>query len=320
MNEMFLNAAKTVVEQCLRVQETETVLVITDRPEREIGYAIFEAAKECAGETMIMEIIPRSIHGEEPPESVAEIMRTVDVIIAPTFRSISHTQARLKANESGTRIATMPGILHETFVRAMNVKYSEVANISCELAERLSAAKTARVVTEHGTDIFMSLEGRKGHADTGLIHRKGDFGNLPAGEAYIAPSEGTAGGTIVIDGAIGDTGILESDDYIKIRVENGYATEIDGDRASTYLSGIFALHPKDARNIAELGIGTNPAARLCGSILEDEKVLGTIHIAMGNNALMGGTVDVPIHLDGILLSPTLYLDGKLIMKMGKFSI
>ncbi|RKZ29694.1 aminopeptidase [bacterium] len=320
MEDKLLNSASTAVKQCLAVNETETVAIITDQLEREIAYALFEVCKQVARETIIVEIIPRQHHGEEPPSAVAKLMQEVDVIIAPTFRSLSHTQARRKASDSGVRIATMPGILRETFIRAMNVNYNSIAEDSENIAEMLSAARNARIITANGTDIAMKLEGRRGIADTGILHRKGAFGNLPGGEAYIAPIEKSASGTIVIDGAIGDTGVLNSDDYITIRVVDGSAREIDGGRAATYLASLLATQPKDARNIAEFGIGTNPSARLCGNILEDEKVRGTIHIALGDNASMGGNVSVPIHLDGIILAPTVYLDGKMIMERGKFKI
>ncbi len=320
MEDRFLKAAQTVVQRCLAVKSDETVLVVADQPEREIGNAIFEAAKEHCAEAFFLEIIPREHHGEEPPAQVAELMRAVDVVIAPTFRSLSHTEARRNACKSGTRIATLPGILRETFVRAMVTDYSKIFDLSTKLADMLSAAKTARVVSDSGTDIAMSLEGRRGIADTGIYHNSGDFGNLPAGEAYIAPLESTANGVFVIDGSIGDTGVLATDDKIKIRVENGFATEIDGSRASAYLVGVLSQFTKDARNIAELGIGTNSAARLCGNILEDEKVLGTIHIALGDNASMGGNVHIPSHLDGIMTAPTLWLDGKTVMEHGRLKV
>lgn len=318
MDNRFLMAAQTVVKQCLAVKSDETVLVVTDQPEREIGYTIFEASKEHAAEAVFMEIIPRENHGEEPPVVIAEAMKNVDVVIAPTFRSISHTEARRNACNAGTRVATMPGILRETFIRAMATDYGKISRMSRELADRLSAAKTARVISERGTDVVLSIEGRRGHADTGILHNPGDFGNLPAGESYIAPIEGSASGVIVIDGSIGDTGVLVSDDKITIRVEDGYASEINGLRAAAYLVGVLSRFTKDARNIAELGIGLNPAARLCGNILEDEKVMGTVHIALGDNASMGGNVHIPIHLDGIILAPTLWLDGKMVMESGKF--
>jgi leucyl aminopeptidase (aminopeptidase T) len=161
----------------------------------------------------------------------------------------------------------------------------------------------------------MSLAGRTGNADTGVYHNPGDFGNLPAGEAYIAPLEGTANGVFVVDGAMAGAGHLG--ERIKINVRDGYATDIEGGAAAAALQQMIDPLGRLARNIAELGIGTNEKARITGTVLEDEKVMGTIHIALGDNSHMGGTVAVPSHLDGIVLAPTVVVDGVTIMESGK---
>jgi leucyl aminopeptidase (aminopeptidase T) len=160
----------------------------------------------------------------------------------------------------------------------------------------------------------MSIEGRNGIADTGLLTERGAFGNLPAGEAFLAPVEGTAAGTIVVDGSVGDSGALT--DPITLVVSAGYVTEIRGD-ASGGLEKLLQPHGRDAYSIAELGIGTNDRARIVGNVLEDEKVLGTVHIAMGNNAFMGGKVNVPSHHDAVLRRPDLLIDGTAIMRAGE---
>ncbi|RQW81586.1 MAG: aminopeptidase, partial [Geobacter sp.] len=103
---------------------------------------------------------------------------------------------------------------------------------------------------------------------------------------------------------------------ISIKVKNGYATEIKGGALAKKLTKQLDEVGRDARNIAEFGIGTNDSAKLSGILLEDEKVLGTIHIALGNNVSMGGNVNVPLHLDGVIKKPTVYLDGKLLMEDG----
>jgi len=79
-------------------------------------------------------------------------------------------------------------------------------------------------------------------------------------------------------------------------------------------------HGQAGRNIAELGIGTNDQAKITGLILEDEKVMGTVHIALGDNMSMGGTVSVQSHLDGLIKKPTVYLDGRVIMEKGNLLI
>ena len=135
----------------------------------------------------------------------------------------------------------------------------------------------------------------------------------------MAPVEGTSNGVFVVDGSMAGLGLIKNAN-IKIEVENGYATKITGGKMASKLKQQLDGVGKQARNIAEFGIGTNDSAKLSGILLEDEKVMGTIHIALGNNVSMGGSVNVPIHLDGIIKKPTVYLDGKMIMENGKLFI
>lgn len=311
-------AAQTAVSNCLRVRRGETVLVITDEPLRKIGYLFWGVAKDLGAEAILTELIPRESHGEEPPQALAKFMKEADVLIIPTSMSLSHTDARREATKAGARCVTLPGIREETMCRALNADYEKIAGKSRKVAQILSEGKKAEVTTPAGTQITMSLEGRQGHADTGLVFNPGDFSNLPAGEGYIAPIEGTAEGKIVIDGAIADTGVM--DEVIELTVREGFVEEIKGGRWAKYLRGLVEPHGKLGRNIAELGIGTNDKAKLIGNVLEDEKVLGTVHIAMGDNASMGGNVSVASHLDAILLRPSLKVDGKVIMEEGKLII
>jgi len=315
MDKLF-KAAQVAINNCLAVKKGESVLVITDEPERKIGYAFWEAAKEVGSEAMLLEILPRSSNGEEPPEAVAKFMKDFDVLIIPTSKSMSHTKARRDACEAGARCVTLPGILEDTMERTLNADYHEIAQRSIKLAEVVSQGRRAKVTTPAGTDISMSLEERECHADTGLVHNPGDFSNLPAGEAYIAPVEGTANGIIIVDGAM--VGKIKKP--IKIMVKDGFATQITGDRSAEELEKILEPFGQPGRNIAELGIGTNHKARIVGSVLEDEKVMGTVHMALGDNKSMGGNVSVQSHLDGILLKPTLWIDDKKIMEDGELKI
>jgi leucyl aminopeptidase (aminopeptidase T) len=312
----LIKAARVAMSNCMALKKGESVLVITDEPERKIGYALWEAAKELVSEAMLLEIMPRSSNGEEPPEMVAKFMRDFDVLMIPTSKSMSHTRARRDACEAGVRCATLPGILEDTMERTLNADYNEIAQRSVKLAAIVGPGKSARVTTPGGTDITMSIEGRECHADTGLVHNPGDFSNLPAGEAYIAPVEGTANGVIVVDGAM----VGKVKKPIKIVVKDGYATEITGGSSAEELEQILEPFGQPGRNIAELGIGTNDKAKIVGSVLEDEKVMGTVHMALGDNKSMGGNVSVQSHLDGILLKPTLWIDDRKIMENGELKV
>lgn len=315
MDKLF-KAAQVAMSNCLAVKKGETVLVITDAPERKVGYAFWEAARDVGSEAMLLEILPRSSNGEEPPGAVAKFMKDFDVLIIPTSKSMSHTNARREACQAGARCVTLPGIIEDTMERTLNADYNEIAERSIKLAEMVNRGKTARVTTPAGTDISMKLEGRECHADTGLVHNPGDFSNLPAGEAYVAPVEGTANGIIVVDGAM----VGKVKQPIKIVVKDGFATEITGGSSARELEEILEPFGQPGRNVAELGIGTNHKAKIVGSVLEDEKVMGTVHMALGDNKSMGGNVSVQSHLDGILLKPTLRIDETVIMQDGVLKI
>lgn len=312
--DLLKKAARNAVKHCLAIKPKEKVLVITDEPLRKIGYYFFEAAREAGAEVVLTEILPRARNGEEPPSPVAELMKLFEVLIIPTSKSLSHTQARREACQQGARCATLPGILADTMKRTLNADYSKIAERSNRVAQAMQGGRVIHLRTKSGTDITFSMEGRNPHPDTGVVHNPGDFSNLPAGEAYLAPVEGTAQGVMVIDGAM--AGIGKVNKPIKMRVKDGFVVEISGGAEAKILQKLLEPVGQLAYNVAELGIGTNDKAKIIGSVLEDEKVLGTVHMAIGDNMSMGGTVSVPSHLDGIMTRPTLEVDGKVIMKEG----
>lgn len=311
-------AATIVVRDCLGVKESEEVLIVVDEKSHAIGEALFDAAKGLGAEVVLMEMIEREVHGSEPPRVVAEAMKNADVVIAPTSKSLTHTKARIEATGKGVRIASMPTITEDIMKRTMSADYLKIKERTLKLAQLLSEGKQARVTTPAGTEVTFSLEGRKALADTGILHNKGDFGNLPAGEACIAPIEGKTSGVAIIDATMAGVGLLKTP--IKLVIKDGYVVEISGGPEAEALSKLLQDKGKEAKNIAELGIGTNEKATPSGNPLEDEKVMGTVHIGLGNNVAFEGEVDAPVHLDGIMKSPTLIIDDKTVIEDGKLLI
>jgi leucyl aminopeptidase (aminopeptidase T) len=303
---MTSNGADKVME-CFNVKRGETVLIVvdTDTPES-IGESLFEAAGKSGCEVMKIIMLPRARHGEELPDSVAEAMKNADVVIAPTSMSLTHTQARINACKAGARVASMPGITQSMMSSGgMTADYNQVNAIAIELNRRLEKIKEVRVVTELGTDILFNVEGAAWMMDTGICHEPGSSANLPAGELYIAPKD--ANGVFVVDGSMSGFGILDS--KLEFTVKDRYVTDIKGKQADRFVSMLEAVGKK-ARNVAELGIGINPMARIIGNVLEDEKVGGTVHIAIGDNSTFGGDVIAGIHLDGIITEPRVFADGE----------
>ncbi len=314
----LLSAAKVAVVDCMGLKSGETVLVITDEPLRKIGYALWRAARDQGNEVILTEIVPRKSNGQDPPPAVAELMTKVDLVLCPTSKSLTHTDARRTASSMGVRIGTLPGVTEEIMVRCMNADYHAIADRTHRVCRRMEATTTIRVTAPAGTDITFPITGRKAHASTGLFREKGLWGNLPTGEAYLAPIEGAGNGVVVVDGSMAGIGKLSAP--IKIKVQDGYATEITGGPEAAVLERLLEPHGKPARTLAEFGIGTNDKAILSGVILEDEKVMGTIHLAFGDNASMGGSVHVASHLDGLVTRPTVTFDGVEVMKNGNLLI
>lgn len=310
------SAAGSVLASSLALKQGERLLVVTDPAHRRVGEALFEAGSELGAEAALAVMLPREADGQEPPEHVAAAMAASDIVVVPTTRSLTHTQARLRAVERGARVATMPGITEDMFrAGAITADYEEVERLTERVAAVLNSAREALVVTgDHR--LSMSVEGRGAIASTGVLREPGRSGNLPSGEAFLAPVEGTAEGELLVDGSISGIGKLSKP--MLLEISEGRLSSASGPEEERLLE--LLDHSKEGRNVAELGIGTNDKARLTGVTLEDEKIYGTIHVAFGSNDTFGGVVAAGVHLDAVTLQPALYLDDHLIVFGGSVVI
>jgi leucyl aminopeptidase (aminopeptidase T) len=312
-NRNIVEAAKKLIVNCMGTKPSEKLLIVADEKTSELGYGFAAAGRECGFETTFVEA-PAQEKGE-PPEPVAAAMAAADVEFLLTSMSYSHVKARIAATEKGVRVASMPMMTVDIAENYLDADYPYIKEVSMKYADMLTEAKSVRVVTEKGTDITLDVTGRGGHADTGDLTEEGALGNLPAGEAYLAPLEDGATGVIVVDGTIAYVGALEDD--IRLEVKDGRIVDISGGRSAESLKEFLSDKDSEADGIAEFGIGTNPAAKIIGHPLVDEKVWGTIHIAFGTNESMGGTRSSDIHYDCIINSPTVWIDDVKIMDAGK---
>ncbi len=302
------DAAETALTQCLGLGSDETCVIVTDDKRRRIGETLYTVASGLTDDPVIVRYPPGPQHGAEPPQPVAAALRKADVFLAPTTKSISHTRARGSACDAGARGATLPGITESVFVAGLDADYDAIAAHSETMFEQVVGADEIRVTSPQGTDITFEIGDREWLLDTGLVHAQGGFSNLPAGEIFVAPECAT--GTYVVDGTMRPHGLLAADQHLRFEVENGYVTDISDDEIREQIETAAEQVGRDASNLAELGIGTNVGVdELVGSVLLDEKAAGTVHIAIGDNAGIGGETDAPLHLDGILREPTVFADG-----------
>jgi leucyl aminopeptidase (aminopeptidase T) len=209
----------------------------------------------------------------------------------------------------------MPGITMDMLnAGGLKADYNEVESKTNIIADMLTEGCEINIKSAKGCDFTADIKGRKAEADTGVLRKKGSFCNLPAGEGFIAPVEGRASGVLVFDGSFGGIGVLEGE--LRLEVENGRVENASGYKAKELME-ILEGH-EHGNEVAEIGIGTNPGARLIGNVLEDEKVFGTAHVAFGDNHVFGGKNRTDIHVDGIIKMPDVILDGEMLIEKGRF--
>jgi aminopeptidase len=310
-------AVEAVVRDCLAVAAEDEVLVVCNPATDGLGERLRSVAQEAGAEATLAVIGERESHAAEPPRTVAAAMLAADVVIAPTVQSLSHTASRKAASEAGARVASMPGVTEEMLARVMSADMGELRRRGEAICAALDRGAEARITCAGGSDLRLGLETRSSIVDAGDLSARGAFGNLPCGEGFIAPLEGSAQGTLVVDGSIAGVGRVGRP--VRLTVREGHLTDAVGVEGEELL-GLLTAHGADGTNVAELGIGTNEEAILTGNILEDEKILGTAHIAFGASAAIGGTVQVPVHLDCVMLKPTVEVDGEALVRGGELLV
>jgi leucyl aminopeptidase (aminopeptidase T) len=287
-------------------KRTERLLVVTDLPSIEVGRALFdEATKVCKANMMVIQ--PTGQHGREPPKEVAKAMLNYDILFCPTTYSLTHTNAVRAARDRGARTATLPGITVPVFVRGMKADYKRILVFGEKLRKKYERAKWAHV-TAKKTDFWVPLAGRRILNDKARLWRKGALSNLPAGEVGLSPTERKTYGWFT---AYDSEAVKRGTTFVVGRGRVVACSDLKFKR--------FLWQKPSRRNVAEFSIGTNPTTRLSGNILEDEKVLGTCHVAVGDSKSLYGKVDSDVHQDFIIRKPTIHFDNTLIMKEGVFA-
>jgi len=291
---------ESIMKKNFKFNTDVKILVITDDSTKRLGTTFFNSLKELGWDSELNIMSDRKKSGEEPTPEIAKNILKYKIVFCLTRHSLTHTVARKKANEKGISFITMPGITEDMFINgAINANYEKVEEKTLKMSEKLTN-HTKIIIKTKDNKLTIPIGDRISLSSTGVFHKLGDSGNLPSGEAYVAPLEYQANGDIEINGSISGIGLLNSP--IKLTIEKGRliaATGVKGDEL------LKILGDGEGRILAEFGIGTNFAARITGNILEDEKANNTIHIAFGSNHTFGGVVKTDVHIDCVTQSPQL---------------
>ena len=315
----LIQSAEKLVREVIGVKKEDKVLVVTDAEKLMVGKVFSLSCRGLGAETVLTILPLTGEHGNEPPATIAAAMKAADVVFAPTTHAITHTRARLDAFAAGARVVILRGVTADMMVKGgMTVDFHDLKEKTEKVSQILTDADEITVTSEAGTDATFSVAGRKAFSLDGFFHQDYGFAALPPGEAPTCPVEGTMNGSLVFDYSMDGIGKLSQP--LKLEVKDGEAISVSGGIEDVqFLEKIFE-RDATARNIAEFAVGTNPNARLIGNLAEDKKLAGTVHFAIGDNESLGGKVRSSIHLDGLMLKPTVLADKKLLVEKGKLAL
>lgn len=341
-------AARVTVDQVLRIEPGERVLVVTN-PEPDVWTisAALAAAAAARGASVSLLLQERRTSLQRAEDAVIHAMRSEpEVIVSVSAEKLGKDRFGLEKpyrfpgvkgawdhifngllGARRCRALWAPSITLDMFGRTVPVDYALMAARAARLRKALNAADRIHVASLGGTDIEIGVRGRRAFADDGDFSRPGKGGNLPAGEVYISPALGDAEGLLVLDGSLSladGSGAFVPRKPVLLEVRGGFVVRLDGGAGARRFERSLALgeeaargmagkpgwsrakvlrYAQGARHLGELGIGLNPAARVTGNMLEDEKILGTCHVALGANYDEDGPAFT--HLDCVVQKPTI---------------
>lgn len=318
----MMKGVRILIDVCAGVKKGEKVLIVTDMEMVEIAEVLASAVHEREGDLTIAVMTPRKIDGEEPTEIIAKAMEGAEVIFTPVSKSLAHTNATRTALAKGARVLSMTDFTEDLMIHGgIEADFVKQKPICEKVANILTQGKIVKLTSPAGTNVTMSIEGRKGNAHTCIV-TPGKFSAVPNIEANISPVEGTAEGMIVADASIPYMGIGLLIEPIYFKVQGGAVTEIKGGSQAIYLENILAeTQDPNVYNIAQLAIGLNPMIRnVTGVMLNDEGAFGTMHIGIGTSSNIGGIIKASAHFDLVMSKPTLEIDGEVVLENGDLKI
>lgn len=298
-------AAATLLDATFGLTSGDRLVLVAEPAKRGLAAAL---ASACAARDVAFDAIELATEDAyELPASVAAAVADATAALISTRRSYTHTDGVRSAVAGGARVATNAGLSEAQLLAGLAVDHDAVAERTVRYAALLREAHDVTIVSGDGAELRFGIAHQRAFAETGVYRSPGDLGNLPAGEAASGIDDGTGEGVLVVDGSWPGLGVLDAP--LELRFTGGALVEVRGARAAE-LEAVLDRHGPRARELAELGLGMNPAFDLQGVTLLDEKVAGTIHVAVGNDVSFGGRNDVGYHADGVVRSPRLRLDGR----------
>jgi leucyl aminopeptidase (aminopeptidase T) len=308
-------AARAVVEVSCAVRPGEQVAIAADDDsDFAIVQALAAAVRAVGGEPTVIIMPRRELAGAPATRIMAKALLGADVIIAPTSTGLGFTEEFGQALKNGARGIVMTGVDRGLLTAGAGLAdYEKVYKVTKPLSEIMTAGKRITVTCANGSNFTASIEGQKAGLGASYAREAGQVSGFPSGESWQCPATGTGEGVLVADGSAHMLGKLT--EPLAVYFEKGVAVDFKGGPQAEQLRKI--LEPiENGFNLGELSIGTNETARFTGNVTEDKKAIGTSHFALGNS-VVGGSVKADIHMDLLILKPTIEVDGVRLVTEGQ---
>lgn len=310
-------SARAILRNCLNLKSGESLLIVTEESLAEVGELIWLNSKKITANAILMKFPGNNSSGYNLPSCIESSLPHANTtfILSPKNlyqKNFDHVQRK------GCRIIIMQNTSKELIERTFDTNYKKVSNLSRKLADLFSIGKKLHLTSPSGTDLEIPISKIKGIAETGQVHHSGEMTNLPAGEACLNVINQGIHGRIVIDRIAG--GKKKLTNPIILNLSKGHITQIKGKKEAEELRKSIRKFGKSGRKVQEFGVGTNYKVKWGDSILEDEKVLGSVHISLGQDQVTKGKKKILLAPKAILLDTTLTIDGKAILEKGNFLV
>ncbi len=319
---MFKNARKPL-EMNTKPGDKILIMADTETP-NSIIEALMTNAYQMDLDPTLLVFTPRAYHQADPPPHVIPAMYSADLTFLCTTNAILHSPECSKAMQAGCKFIAMEGLAPELLISGRcDEDYPAMQKLADKIKAVFTKGRKMRVTSDGGTNLTADITGRPGYVAAGKADRQEGVdlyaAAFPDGEVGIAPVEGTAEGTVVFDTTMHFFEKLKSP--ITVRVEKGMAVGIEGDRAEELEEILDKFGDEYSRVFpCEIAVGLNNKGGVNGMIRTDKKLYGSVHMAFGMNADIGGLTPGKLHLDGVIRYPELTVDDTVVASNGKILI
>ncbi len=314
----LIRCMNIVALQCGQVKGGEKAAILTDlRQSPEISDALMSVLYALDVEAATITITPREGNQGSLPDSILECLKGMDIVFLCSVTRFPRPQMEAIYQGGKARVLSLFGVDSDQMIRTAAIDYNSLSHRLKKMVDIVTAGRTLILQTPGGGRLEMSIEGRSGLFVDGIVKGPGEINYIPAGVLAVTPVEPTVQGNFFINGSI--HGIGKVSQPVEIIVKAGNVVEIRGGDEASRLRAKLESADSNAFCIGELGLGANPNAKLMGTG-EDERINGGIHIGIGHNIHLGGTVQSNSHIDVNSTGGDFIVDGSSLIKNGQIQI